>query len=138
MDECNSLAPKGLRAQTQNLTLDFSVVQPITDPFRFYRNVSDDGFVQYVSKIGFQSITIIGYAYESDIVDTDWHFELRTGKGNGHRLMNVLRLNSSNLHYFKEEWKNTNGVETNWSKFKIYLQNLPRCPKVGHTVLGMA
>jgi len=130
VDECNSLAPKGLRAQTQNLTLDFSVVQPITDPFRFYRNVSDDGFVQYVSTIGFEKIEIVGYAYESDIIDTDWHFELRTGERPGHRLMNVLKVNSSNLRYFKEEWKNTHGVETNWSKFRIFLSHLPRCPKV--------
>lgn len=130
VDECNSLGKKGLRSQTQNITLDFSVVEPISDPFRFYRNVSDDGFVQYVSDIAFRSVSIVGYAYDLDALDTDWYFELRTGQSTK-RMMSVLRLNSTNLQAFKEPW--TTDVSTNWTNFKIQLVNLPRCPKVwGH------
>ena len=130
VDECDSLDAKGLRTQTHNITLNFSVVEPIVDPFRFSRDVSDDGFVQYVSPVGFESVTIIGYAYNNGIVDTDWQFELRTGEQRGDRLRRVRFLNASNLELHRVDWKNQGHIETNWTKFRIDLPKLPRCPKV--------
>jgi len=129
VDTCNSLGPKGLRAQTHKLELDYSLVPPIADPFRFYRTASEDGFVQYVSQDkGFQSITITGYVYGSPDQQSDWQFELRTGDAIDD-VMSVLYLNSSNLYILEKPWDDPS-VRTNWTKFVIDLPRLFRCPKV--------
>ena len=126
VDECDSLMPEGLRKHTENLTLDFSIVDPIADAFRFRRNVTDDGFVRYVSETGFLHGTISGFAY----FGVDWRLEVRTGDLTATQLDTTFVLDPSNVEVYREEWENTPNTTTRFNRFEVELPDMfGDCPK---------
>ena len=126
VDECDSLMPEGLRKHTENLTLDFSIVEPIADAFRFRRNVTDDGFVRYVSETGFSHATISGYAY----LGIEWRLEILTGDTTDTQLAQAFVLEPSNLEEYSKEWENTPNTTTRFIRFEVELTHEIRdCPK---------
>lgn len=128
VDNCRSLNVDRLRTQTKNLTLNYSTEEAIDDKFRFSRSVEEDGFVQYVSPFGFESVTIFGYAYSPDTGDTDWQLELRVAPSPFAKVTTVYVLNRTNLSQHEQALIPSNDVPTNWRKFKFSYDL--QCPKV--------
>lgn len=129
MDECDSLAPGGLRISTTNLTVDTSQFEPQTDPHRYSRNIADDGFVKYASQRGFDALQLTGYVYSREDNRTSWRLIIRTGPDLNEDATRRLRIDSTSLNIYRENWPDSYQGITGWHKFAVNL-TLEECPKV--------